>query len=189
LPELIGRRTAPGALTVLLLSLLAACAQLPLQEREILIPAAKLEGALAKRVSFEKKLLDVFSVKIDRPKLTTDVPAQRLRVEFALTLSHPFSNRPLTGGTAISGALGFDPASSSIVLLDPKLEALRVDAVPPALSEVASRLGSALGAELLAKYPLVALRDKDLSTFGREYSVAGFEVLADGVRVTLKAKE
>jgi len=179
-----------GLMWLVLCAVLAAgCAQLPLQQREIVVPADKLNEALAKRLVIDKKLLDIFSVKIERPKLAMDAPAQRLRAEFELALAHPFSSRPLRGRAGISGALGYDAASYSVMLLDPKIETLQIDAVPPALKEAVSRLGSALGAELLAKYPLVSLREKDLAVYGQDYRVVGFEVLEDAVRVILRAKE
>jgi len=165
------------------------CAQLPLQQREIVIPAARLNEALAKRFTVEKKLLDIFSVKIGRPTLTTDVPAQRLRAQFELSLLHPFSTRPLTGRAGISGALGYDAASYSVTLLEPKIETLKIDSVPTVLKDAISRLSTALGGELLSSYPLVSLREKDLTAFGREYRVDRFEVLDEGVRVILRANE
>ena len=159
-----------------------------MREREIVIPATRLNDALAKRFAIERKLLDVVSVKIDRPKLSLDPAAQRLRADFQLVLHHPFSSRPVTGRAGISGALGFDAASASVMLLEPKVETLEIDAVPPGLTDVFTRVGAALGAELLAKYPLVSLREKDLAP-GEGYGAVRFEVLEDGVRVTLQPKQ
>ena len=110
-----------------------------------------------------------------------------LRADFGVTLMHPFSSRPLTGRTAISGALGYDAATRSVMLLEPRIESVDLEAVPPALREVTSRLAAALGRELLGNYPLVTVQQKDLSTFGRDYRVAGFEVVEEGVRVILRA--
>jgi hypothetical protein len=170
-----------------LVMLASGCAHLG--EREIVIPAARLNDAVAKRLGIERKLLDILSVKIDRPKLTLDPSSQRLRADFDLVLGHPFSSRPITGRAGISGALGFDASAASVMLLEPKVESLQLDAVPAALNERITRLGAALGADLLSKYPLVPLREKDLQSFGRDYSVVRFEVLEDGVRVMLRAKE
>ena len=166
---------------------MVGCAQL--REREVVIPAARLNDAVAQRLSIERRLLDVLSVKIDRPKLTLDPPSQRLRADFVLVLSHPFTSRPVTGRAGISGALGFDAGSASVMLLEPKVEALQIDAVPAGWGDIVARLGAALGAELLTKYPLVSLREKDLQAYGQNYGVAAFEVLEDGVRVTLRRKE
>ena len=167
--------------------IVGGCAQL--REREIVIPAERLNAALEKRLSVERKLLDIVRVKIDRPKLSLDPSVQRLRADFDLILTHPFSSRPVTGRAGISGALGFDAASASVMLLDPKVESFEVDAMPSGLGERATRIGAALGAELLAKYPLVSLREKDLRALGDDYAVVRFEVLEDGVRVTLRPKE
>jgi hypothetical protein len=174
---------------VLCMVLGAGCAQLPLQQREVMVPVGKLNEALSRRLENEKKILEIFSLKLGQPRLVTEPATQRLRADFGVTLSHPFSNRPLTGRTAISGAIGYDATSRSVMLLEPRIESLELDAVPPALRDVTARLAAALGRELLGHYPLVSVQQKDLSALGRDYRVAGFEVVEEGVRVTLRATD
>jgi hypothetical protein len=170
-------------------ALLAACTQLPLRQREVFVPLSRLTEALSRRLGDERKILDVFSIKLGDPRLTADPAAQRLRADFGMALTHPFSSRPLTGRVAISGALGYDAGVNSVMLLEPRLEGVELDAVPPALRDAANRLAAALGRELAGSYPLVALRDKDLTAHGRQYRVAGFEIAEQGVRITLRATD
>lgn len=167
--------------------LLASCAQLPLQQREVLVPLSRLTEALSRRIGDERRFLDVFSVRISDPKLASDPGAQRLRADFAIAVTHPFSGRPVTGRATLSGALGYDAEAYNVVLLEPRIERLDLDALPAALRDVSARLASALGRELVGSFPLVSLRDKDLSTYGRNYRVAGFELVEQGVRVMLRA--
>ncbi|MCC6195368.1 MAG: hypothetical protein IT518_12955 [Burkholderiales bacterium] len=181
------KRLWNGLLLVLAVALLAACAQLPLQQREVVVPLSRLTEALARRLGEDRKFLDVFTLRIGDPQLATDPVAQRLRADFAITLTHPFSSRPLTGRAALSGALGYDAEARNVTLVEPRLDRLDIDAVPPALRDVSSRLASALGRELVGSFPLVSLRDKDLTAYGRNYRVAGFELVEQGVRVTLRA--
>jgi len=176
-------------LLVLCMALVAGCAQLPLQQREVIVPVEKLNEALSRRLANEKKILEIFSLKLGQPKLVTEPGAQRLRADFGITLTHPFSSRPVTGRTSISGALGFDAAARSVMLLEPRIESVDLDAVPSTLRDVTSRLAAALGRELLGNYPLVTVQQKDLSAFGRDYRVAGFEVVEEGVRVILRATD
>lgn len=176
-------------LVVLFMALGAGCAQLPMQQREVIVPVDKLNEALSRRLGNEKKILEIFSLKLGQPRLLTEPGTQRLRADFGLTLTHPFSSRPLTGRTAISGALGYDAAARSVVLLEPRIESVDLDAVPMAMREVTGRLAAALGRELLGNYPLVTVQQKDLSAFGRDYRVAGFEVVEEGVRVILRATD
>ena len=165
------------------------CAPLQPREREVVIPAARISDALAKRFSVEKKWLDTFSVKVDRPKLTLNTAAQRVRADFELSIVHPLSSRPYLGKAGLSGGLGFDDASHSVMLVDPKIETLQLDTMPPVLGDLVARLTSALATELVSRLPIATLRDKDLAAFGRQYGVIGFEVLEDGVRVMLRAKD
>lgn len=176
-----------GWLVALGAALLAACAQLPPQQREVVVPLSRLTEALSRKIGNERKFLDVLTIRIGDPQLATDPAAQRLRADFAITLTHPFSSRPLTGRAALSGALGYEAEAQSIILLEPRVERIDLDAVPSALRDISARLASALGRELIGSFPLVSLKDKDLSTYGRKYRVAGFELVEQGVKVMLRA--
>lgn len=169
--------------------LIAACAHLPLQEREVLVPLDRLTAAISSRIGDERRVLEVFRVRIADPKLAADPAAQRLRADFSLTLTHPFSSRPLTGRAAVSGSLGYESKTNEVVLLEPRIDRLDLDAVPAALRDVTARLASTLGRELVGSFALVSLKDRDLSTLGRAYRVAGFEVVEAGLRVKLRAVE
>jgi hypothetical protein len=168
-------------------ALICACSHLPLQEREAVVPLSRLTEAVSRRIGDERRFLEVFRVRLGEPKLAADPATQRLRADFALTLSHPFSSRPLTGRASLSGALGYDAGTQNVMLVGPRIERLELDAVPPALGDAAARLATALGRELVGDFPLLSMKDKDLSTMGRDYRVAGFEVVEGGVRVRLRA--
>ena len=60
--------------------------------------------------------------------------------------------------------------------------------MPSALRDQVSRLGAALGAELLDSYPLHELKPGELSFMGQEYRVLGFDIVAEGLKVILRAK-
>ena len=174
-------------LLLLAAALLASCSHLPLQEREVIVPLSRLTEAISRRIGDERRILEVFRVRVGDPKLAADPTAQRLRADFALTLTHPFSSRPLTGRTALSGVLGYDSEAKTVVLLEPRIDRLDLDAVPAALRDVAARLATTLGRELVGSFALVSLKEKDLSTMGRAYRVVSFEVVEEGVRVKLRA--
>lgn len=167
--------------------LLCACAIAP-EQHEVVVSADKLSELLARRISVDTKLLDVFHVRTGKPIVVLDAQTQRLRVELDLSLAHPFSSRPLKGRAGISGGLAFDAATRTVMLTQPRVEQLDIGAVPSALREPISRLGAALGAELLDKYPLVTLESKQLTAFGQEYRVLGFDITPEGLKVILRAR-
>jgi len=168
--------------------LLCACAIAP-EQREVVVSADKLSELLARRISVDRKLLDVFRVRTGKPTVVLDPHTQRLRVDLDLTLAHPFSSRPLNGRAGISGGLAFDAATRTVMLTEPRVERLDIDAVPSALREPISRLGAALGAELLDEYPLVTLEPKHLMAHGQEYRVLGFDIVPEGLKVMLRARQ
>lgn len=169
--------------------LVCGCAKLLAPEqREVVVSADKLSELLARRISIDKKVLEVLHVRTGKPTVVLDPQTQRLRVELDLSLGHPFSSRPLQGRAGISGGLAFDAASRTVLLTEPRVERLDVDAVPPALRDSFGRLGAALGSELLDKYPLVTLEPKHLTAHGQEYRVLGFDIVPEGLKVILRAK-
>jgi hypothetical protein len=169
--------------------LVCGCANLLAPEqREIVVSADKLSELLARRISIDKKVLEVLHVRSGKPTVVLDPQTQRLRVDLDLSLGHPFSSRPLQGRAAISGGLAFDSASRTVLLTEPRIERLDIDAVPPALRDTFARLGAALGSELLDKYSLVTLEPKHLTAHGQEYRVLGFDIVPEGLKVILRAK-
>jgi hypothetical protein len=175
---------------ILALALLTGCANLfAPDEREIVVSAQKLSELLERRISVDKNFFDVLQVKTSHPSVRLDSQAQRLRVDLDLQVGHPFSARPLTGSTAISGGLAFDPATLTVLLTDARVERLDLESVPSGLRDPISLLGRAIGKELLDKYPLVTLEPKHLTSHGREYRVVGFDMLPEGLRVILRAKQ
>jgi hypothetical protein len=165
----------------------AGCALAP-EQREVIVSAQKLSELIGRRMSVDKKVLEVFRLRTGKPEVVLDPQAQRLRVELDVSLGHPFSARPLDGRAAISGGLAFDAATRTVLLTEPKVEKLDFEAVPAALREPVSRLGTALSKELLASYPLVTLQPGQLSALGREYRVVGFDIAPEGLKIMLTAR-
>jgi hypothetical protein len=171
------------------LLLLAACTNLLAPEnREIIVSEARLAALIDRHLSIDKNFFDVLQVKTFDPKVTLDPTTQRLQVDLDLRVAHPFSTRPLSGHTAISGGLAYDPATLSVLLTDPRVEKLDLPSAPSGLRDPIAMLGRALGRELLDGYPLVKLEPKQLSVHGREYRVIGFDIVPAGLRVLLKAQ-
>jgi hypothetical protein len=168
---------------------IAACTDFGAPEqREVVVSAQKLSELLGRRLSVEKKVLDVLYLRTGKPEVVLDPQSQRLRVDLDLTLTHPFSSRPLHGRAGISGGLAFDADTRTVMLTQPRIEKLDFDAVPQALRDPIGRLGAALGSELLDQYPLVTLEQRHLTALGREYRVLGFDIVPEGLKVILRAR-
>jgi len=169
---------------------LTGCAGMPFgpQPREVTFSAERVAEALGKKIGINKTMLDLFRVKVEKPKVTFDPQAQRLRANLEVSLVHPFSTRPLTGRAGISGGIAYDATTLTVVLLEPRIENLDIDGMPPALRDSVNRLRSALGSELLQSYPLFALTPQNLKLNGYDYEVKGIEVMQDAIRVMLMPK-
>ena len=166
--------------------LLAACANFAPEQREVVLSAQRLSDLLGRRLSVEKTFFDVLELRTGKPTVVLDAQTQRLRVDLDLSLGHPFSSQPLQGQAAISGSLAFDAATRSVLLTEPRVEKLDFARVPPLLREPVSRLGVALGKELLDRYPLATLEPGQLTWHGQEYRVLGFDIVEEGLKVILR---
>jgi hypothetical protein len=179
---------ARAMLALLYAAVLAGCALGP-EQREVVVSAARLSELLARHISVDKKVLEVFRLRTGKPTVVLDPGAQRLRVDLDVSLGHPFSSRPLDGRAAISGGLAFDAATRTVMLTEARVEKLDFDAVPAALREQVGRLGAVLGNELLDNYPLVTLEPRHLTALGQEYRVLGFDIVPEGLKVILRARQ
>jgi hypothetical protein len=186
---LVSRSLTFSPVTLLCIVLIAGCTGLLApEEREIVVSADRLSELLDRRISIDKNFFDVLQVKTSNPKVMLDAQTQRLRIDLDLRVGHPFSSRPLTGHTGISGGLAFDPQTLTVLLTEPQVEKLDLDAVPSGLRDRIAMLSRALGRELLDKYPLVTLEARHFTAHGREYRVIGFDMVPEGLRVLLKAR-
>ena len=185
----VSRSIAFSSATLLVVVLIAGCTSLLApEERELVVSAERLSELLDRRISIDKNFFDVLQVKTSNPKVVLDPQTQRLRVDLEVRVGHPFSSRPLTGRTGISGGLAFDSQTRTVLLTEPQVEKLDLDEVPSGLRDPIAMLSRTLGRELLDKYPLVTLEPRHLTAHGREYRVIGFDIVPEGLRVLLKAK-
>lgn len=166
---------------------LAACTAFGPQQREVTVSAERVAQALGKRFAVDRKR-ESLQLGMDKPKVTLDPQAQRLRADFDLSVIHPLFARALTGRAGISGGLAYDAATLTLALREPRIETFEIDGVPPALKDTVNRLSAMLGSELLRSYPLLTLRPQDLRAGGYDYEVKNIEIMQDGIKVTLVPK-
>src|SRR5690606_20026029 len=95
--------------------LVVACARFGAPEqREVVLSPDRLNELLARRMSVDRKVLEVFHLRAGKPIAVLDPQGQRLRVDLDLSLMHPFSSRPLEGRAGISGGLAYDSGTRTV---------------------------------------------------------------------------
>jgi hypothetical protein len=185
------RRTAA---TLLLLP--AGCALVPLFVHEVSLPYEELTTRLSKRFPMERNIADFLNVTLMRPRVspivvpaitpaTVATAAPRLAVTVDLEVKLPSllnkTQRSLWGSMTISGIPRFDNLSRSVMLDDAKLDRVRVDNMPDALSAALAKTATQLAKEYLEAKPIYALTAEQIERLGLNSTatVLAFEVQSD----------
>ena len=112
---------------ILLCSLLVACASLlGTQEREI--PLIVLQQSLQKKFPFNHRYLELFDMTVSNPVLSLQPDTNRVATTLDARIAPPLLKKSWEGKVVISGVLKIDPARSAIVLTEPRVDNLTIDA-------------------------------------------------------------
>jgi hypothetical protein len=128
---------------VLLMLALTGCAHGP---RVISISAQELSERLARDFPVDRRLLEVFDVRVSSPRVRTDPSSNRLRAEFQLQASDRLGGRSLETRLAVISGLRWEPRDRTV-----RLERVDLDLPPRADRDqtLVQRIGLALTSRLL----------------------------------------
>jgi len=146
----------------------------------------EIEKRIHDRWRYEKKVLGVFEVKIDSPKVRLLPESNRLRCAFNMTLRRPFSSNVVKGTITVAGMLRFDNASRTISLVNTEVEAMDAEGLPvndPVLQTISALFGGTL-----TDIKLYELKSEDLRFAGVQFDPIQFTVKPDEVEVELEAR-
>ncbi len=152
-------------IAVALLSLACgSCAWLPFGSQEVGISYIELGERAAKRFPIERSVAGLVQIKLLQPRVNG--AAGRLQLSLDTEISLPQisgaaegKSRSFWGTMSISGVPRFDRATQSVFLDDARLDRLRVDNVPDAVSAAVGRLASQLAREYWTDRPIYVLSD------------------------------
>jgi hypothetical protein len=158
-------RQIKNLLALMGLMLLCACASwLPPQEIEV--PLSRLQKSVQQNFPFNARYLEVFDVALTNPQLSLQPAADRLVLGLNARVQPPLIKTPWQGELMVSGGLRIDPVRRAVVLTEPRLENIKLDAATGNYTSRLARLGTQLAEDLLT--------DKVLYTFAPDaFVVAG----------------
>lgn len=152
-------------IVVALLSLAcASCAWLPFVSQELGISYIELGERAAKRFPIERSVAGLVQIKLLQPRINGVGNRVQLSLDTEISLpqisgSAEGKSRSFWGTMSISGVPRFDRATQSVFLDDARLDRLRVDNVPDAVSAAVGRLASQLAREYWTDRPIYVLSD------------------------------
>ena len=174
--------------TLALMSVLALTSCASLGDKTVNITQQQVQAKLQEQLSLPLTVLKIFDVNLTNPQVTFDGKTERMTTTLDTKVTNPLSKKPITGKTAISGRLKFDPATNAVMLTESKIDKLDLQGLGGQYSELLSVLGAKLGSELLDNIPLYTLKPDDLKSGNTYYTPKLLKVTDGNLQVTLTPK-
>ncbi len=188
-PRLL-RQVLRAVLLIAIVVVDGGCALRPLFTREIVFTQQEMTERLAKRFPIERNIADLVNIKLTRPRLSFPDPersdmARRLVVGVDLDVRLPLSSRSLFGQMTLSGIPRYDPATRAIYLRDAKLDRVRVDNMPDALSAALVKTATQVARESFEDKAIYSFDAADLKRIGLPLNPERIELRKDQLVLVL----
>ena len=179
----------------LLFACLPGCSLTPWLSRDIGLTYPEINERLNRRFPLERNIADLVRVTLFRPLVAPITDASlaapaRLAVTFDLDMKLPSllnsTQRSLWGTMRLSGVPRFDPPSNSVVLQDARIDRVRVENMPDALSAALSKTASQLAKEYLEEKPLYTLTAEQATRLRATTTAPTIEVRSDRLSLVFK---
>ncbi|WP_247869761.1 DUF1439 domain-containing protein [Herbaspirillum sp. ST 5-3] len=164
---------------------LASCASM-LGPRDVEIPLARLQEAVANRFPFNNRYLELLDIRLTNPHVALQPDSNRILTSMDASIAPPLTNRSWAGNFAVSGQLKFDPSRNALVLGDPRVETFNVSGLDPLYANQIAKVGRLLAEELLKDIPLYTLRPGDLHYAGTSMIPTKITTKANALVVTFE---
>ena len=172
------------ALSVALL--LAGCSSLPFLSGEIRVTADELTEKMARRFPLEKSVAGLLDVTLVRPRVELVADQQRIVTSFDVSVKLALTGKSVTGNLKVSGRPEYVAASRSLFLRDARVERIRIDNTPDALSAGLAKAASNFAKDAVEERPLHTFKPEDLTRYGVRYEPERIEVRADALVLKVK---
>ncbi|OWW20907.1 DUF1439 domain-containing protein [Noviherbaspirillum denitrificans] len=165
--------------------ILASCATL-MGPRDVEIPLAKLQEAIASRFPFNNRFLELLDIRVTNPRVALQPDANRILTSMDASIAPPFMKQSWNGNLAVSGQLRFDPSRNALVLAEPRVETFNVNGLDPLYANQISRVGSLLAEQMLKDIPLYTFRPDELRLGGTAFNPTRITTRSNGLVVTFE---
>lgn len=177
-------RTLLATLAVSGAALLASCASM-LGPREVDVPLWKLQASLDRRFPVDNRLLELFHVRLTRPKLAVH-EGDRVSLTVDASLAQSLLREPLAGSLVFSGRLYVDPARSGVFMAEPRIERFAIGGMDNLVQRQLTRAANGLMDTLVLDIPVYTFRMEELRYAGVQYVPTRIATTANGLRISLE---
>lgn len=165
--------------------MLASCASL-IGQRNVDIPLAKLQDAIANRFPFNNRYLELLDVRVTNPRVSLQPNTNRILTSMDTSIAPPFSNQAWSGNLAISGQLRFDPSHNALVLAEPRVENFAVNGLDSPFANKIVRVGALVAEQLLKDMPLYTFQPDEFRYAGTNFIPTKITTRPNGLVVTFE---
>jgi len=163
---------------------LGACSTV--SQRTMTFSEADLARMLEQHGPFQRRLLEVLDVRVQRPTVRLLTSSNRLASTFEVAATERVSRTTLGGRIAIEYGLRYDDSEQAIRITQVRVNSLELDNVSPEKRAGVRNLGSLIAENMLDDAVLYRFKPSDLKNAeGRGYKPGAVTVTSRGVEVTL----
>jgi hypothetical protein len=154
--------------------------------RVITFSQADMARLLEQHGPFERRLLEVLDVRVQRPTVRLNNLTDRLNSTFDVTATERLSRNTLRGRMDVDYGLRYDAEEKAIRMTDVRVNSLDLDDVPVAKRSGSRNLAGLIAEHLLEGTVLYRFKPSDLRTAeGRGLKPADVKVTSRGVEISL----
>ena len=179
------QRQALLALSVLVLTLLSGCASL-LPPQEIEIPLSRLQQSVQKKFPYAERYFGLLDVTLSNPVLSTRPAADRLLIALDAQVLPPLMKTPWQGELLVSGVLRIDAARRAVLLTEPRLENIKLDAATGSYTSRLARLGTQLAEDLIGETVLYTFAPDAFVVAGQRFVPTSITTRKDSLVVSFE---
>ncbi len=172
-------------ISLMLLTLLSGCASL-LPPQEIEIPLSRLQQSLQKKFPHTERYFGLLDVTLSKPVLSTQPAADRMLIALDAQVLPPLVKSPWQGELLISGSLRIDPARRAVLLAEPRLENIKIDAATGSYTSRLARLGTQLAEDLIGETVLYTFVPDAFVVAGKRFVPTGITTRKDSLVVSFE---
>jgi hypothetical protein len=171
--------------SLMLLTFLSGCASL-LPPQEIEIPLSRLQQSLQKKFPYTERYFSLLDVTLSNPVLSTQPAADRMLIALDAQVLPPLIKTPWQGELLVSGSLRIDPARRVVLLTEPRLENIKLDAVTGNYTTRVARLGKQLAEDLIGEAVLYTFAPDAFVVAGKRFVPTGITTRKDSLVVSFE---
>lgn len=127
---------------------LAGCAAFG-PPRSVEITEARLQELVGRGFPLERRVFDVFDLRVERPRISLDAASNRIAVGLDVSASERLTRRSYMGSLSGSAGLRFEPADGSLRLVDVTVDRFDLDGLPTQWQRRVDQIGRPAAQALL----------------------------------------